>query len=149
MYVTIAKFFVGALLALICATASAQSSLKPFEVTLEQRSGQYLTALGDKLYLYIDDITGNQVLVSIKEQGDPMLTVTSMRAGDVKSFHYRGQEYFLLLKEYHNFLFGSSDFCVFLLSSEKPPQSLIDAVKREHHLPVKPAKVPETDSGSV
>lgn len=90
------------------------------QLTVVQRETAPLPGSGDRLFLRLGDITAQQVLVNIVEEGGrSVLNTKSVQVGDVIPFDVRGWRYYLSVVELRNFPTGD-DFGVFELSRTEP-----------------------------
>jgi len=90
----------------------------PINLTVKQRSTNVVPKSNAKLMLTTDDITGDQVLVSLSAaSGRVLLSSISMRQDDRHRFEFESVDYFLTLVELNNALIGE-DFATFCISSE-------------------------------
>ena len=89
----------------------------PVGVKLKQRSTSVVPGTGDKLSITIDDITHDQVLVSMAEKGGtPVLAVTSLSEGKTAGFTFAGSPFALRLASLENELVGD-DFANFIVEA--------------------------------
>lgn len=110
----------AAMLAAACSREPAEArGLKPLsvEMTVKQRSTTPVPGSEGELCLTIDDITRNQVMVSLagKDRG-PVLAPVSLSPGTSATFKFGGGSYLLTLKKLENALIGD-DFGTFVFSS--------------------------------
>ena len=76
-------------------------------LTLKQRSSKAIPGSDERIFLQVDDITGGQVLVSVRDdEGKTVLDDVSAKQGDVVSFKVGAKTYFIRVKELQNFLVG-------------------------------------------
>ena len=92
------------------------------EMTIIQRRSKEVPGSDGYLKVYIDDITGGQVLVTLTTaQGGTLVDQTSMRTGDEVTFTVGEQRYRLKVERLANLLVGD-DYGVFTISPAVPPQ---------------------------
>lgn len=86
------------------------SAIKTVEVTVKQRSTTAIPGTDEALRVTIDDITANQVRVSLSlKDGKSVLADRSMLPGDAAAFEFGGASYRLKLKQLNNALIGEAD----------------------------------------
>jgi hypothetical protein len=79
----------------------------PLELTVQQRTTTVIRGSENRLSLTIDDITGNQVMVSLgTDTGETPIPMRSMSPGGHRNFEYAGTHYVLTLEELVNALIG-------------------------------------------
>jgi hypothetical protein len=78
----------------------------PVDVTLRQRSTTDVPGSSGKLAVAIDDITGGQVLVSLRAGERVVLNPVSMKPHDTATFEFEQAKYQLELKALSNALVG-------------------------------------------
>ena len=108
----------------------------PLELTVKQRTTTAIPGSDNRLSLTIDDITGNQVMVSLaNDTGETTLPTRSTSPQDAVHFEFAGQEYSLKLEKLDNALIGedTADFSITGpdeggLSEEAKIEQLIAAV---------------------
>jgi hypothetical protein len=79
----------------------------PLEITVKQRTTTFVPGSDNRLSLTIDDVTRNQVMVSLAtDGGDVNLPTRSMSPDDMALFKFGENEYSLTLNELDNALVG-------------------------------------------
>lgn len=92
----------------------------PLQITLIQRHTKALPGSDGTVRLHIADITGGQVLLSIRGVGDKTIVDTrSVQVGDVVPFELKKKRYRLKVIQLRNFAVGD-DFGVFEISAAPP-----------------------------
>lgn len=92
----------------------------PVTVTLKQRSAAEIPGAPEKLSITVDDITGGQTTVSVRNsESGSLLGPKAMRSGESATFQYQGQDYDLKLGKLENALIGE-DFATFTVSGGAP-----------------------------
>ncbi len=77
------------------------------EFSVDQRSTRALPKSDGKLLLTLDDITADQVLVTLSwDDGRPVVATRSVRQGDIVTFTVNGHTYKLKLEKLTNVLIG-------------------------------------------
>ena len=102
-----------------CATSRLALPNDPVRLTVLQRHTKVIPGSQEQVQLSLDDITGGQVLLSIRGPDGKIVDAVSAREGDVIRFAVGRQEYYLRVVELRNFLTGD-DFGVFEISAEPP-----------------------------
>lgn len=93
-------------------TASLQLPQPVVELTVKQRRSRSVPGSDGTLWVEIDDITAQQVMVSVRTRNrKKLLDDVSLKEGEVRAFEIDRRRYFLRLKELTNVLFGD-DFAV-------------------------------------
>lgn len=94
----------------IAAPATAKPAIHlsvPIELSIKQRTTTAVPGSGGRLSLTIDDITRNQVMVSLAaDTGEAILPTRSMKPQDSVAFEFAGQQYSLNLEKLDNILIG-------------------------------------------
>ena len=104
-------------------------------LTLKQRSSKAIPGSDERIFLQVDDITGGQVLISVRDdEGKTVLDDVSAKQGEVVSFKVEAKTYFVRVKELQNFLVGN-DIAVLEVATDR------DAFQ--------PAEAPEEDRPEV
>ena len=110
-------------LLILCLTGCAATRLAlpndPVRMTVLQRHTKVIPGSQEQVQISLDDITGGQVLLSIRGPDGKIVDAVSVRAGDVIPFAVGRHEYYLRVVELRNFLTGD-DFGVFEISAEPP-----------------------------
>ena len=102
-----------------CATTRLALPNEPVRMTVLQRHTKAIPGSQEQVQLSLDDITGGQVLLSIRGPGGKIVDTVSVKNGDVVPFAVGRHEYYLRVVELRNFLTGD-DFGVFEISAEPP-----------------------------
>jgi len=90
---------------------------EPASVTIIQRNSKPLPGSRGYLTLSIDDITGGQVLVTVRSgDGQAFIDQRSMRQGETATFEFNGAQYALTIEKMVNLLIGD-DWAVFSISA--------------------------------
>jgi hypothetical protein len=108
----------------------------PLELKVEQRTTTIVPGSENRLSLTIDDITGNQVMVSLgTDTGATPIPMRSMSPREQRAFEYAGEQYLLTLEELDNALIGedTARFSIAVpgessLSEQAKIEQLIEAV---------------------
>jgi hypothetical protein len=110
----------------------------PLELTLKQRTTTVVPGSENRLSITIDDITRNQVLVSLgTDTGETPIPMRSMSSQDSVPLEFAGHRYVLTLEELDNSLIGedSARFSIATpgdseLSEQAKIEQLIEAVAK-------------------
>jgi len=87
------------------------------QLTIKQRRSKPIPGSDDRILLRIDDITGGQVLISVRDdRGEVLLDDVSVDEGDVVSFKVSEESYFVRVAQLKNFLTGE-DIAVLEIAS--------------------------------
>ena len=94
---------------------------KPLTVT--QRSSKDLPGSDGRISVHVDDITGGQVLLTIRDNGGrKVIDQQSVRVDDIVDFEADGRKYLLCVVRLANFLIGD-DFVEFAVSVKPAPKA--------------------------
>lgn len=88
----------------------------PVEMTVKQRSTTAVQGSDGRLMLTIDDITRNQVIVTLASENEIVLASTSLSPGFSAPFEFGNFTYVLMLKSLNTALV-SEDFATFVVSA--------------------------------
>lgn len=90
---------------------------KAIEITIRQRRSKLIP--GTKTRVIVGDITGGQVLVSIKDgDGRRLVDEKSLSLGDIVAFEANGEESYLRIRQLTNLLIGE-DFTILEVSGDR------------------------------
>ena len=96
------------------------------ELTIKRRRSKPIPGSDGRIIIALDDITGGQVVVSVKsDDGDVLLDDVSMEQGGVVTFQVGEEEYFCHVKELKNFLTGQ-DIAIVEVASSRTALQLSD-----------------------
>ncbi len=102
-----------------CAVTRLDLATDPARMTIIQRQQVSLPGSHDTLCVHIEDITGGQVLLSVRAStGRPVVDTMSVEQGDIVPFPVGAREYYLRVIELRNLPIGD-DFGVFEVSASR------------------------------
>ncbi len=91
-------------------------------LTVVQRSSKDLPGSDGRISVHVDDITGGQVLLTIRgDDGRKVIDQQSVRVDDIIDFEADGRKYLLCVVRLANFLIGD-DFVEFAVSVKPAPK---------------------------
>ena len=92
---------------------------EPLELAIKQRQSKIIPGSSERIRISIDDITAQQVLVSIHDrEGNTILDDVSLNEAEIVGFKVNDKQFFVRIKELKNVLFGT-DFATLELVSDK------------------------------